>query len=117
MRIFLKDAQRLRVRGQHLLPLARRRRLPALHGPDVHRGTPPLSRFSFNYLDPCLSLLTLPQLGVNWAATLLGSVGLLLAPSPFLFYKYGARIRARSTFAHCTDLKVAQIIADEKAVV
>jgi hypothetical protein len=76
-----------------------------------------LSLFSFNYLDPCLSLLTLPQLGVNWAATLLGSVGLLLAPSPFLFYKYGARIRARSTFAHCTDLKVAQIIADEKAVV
>lgn len=40
---FLQDAQRLRVRGQHLLPLARRRRLPALHGPDVHRGTPPLS--------------------------------------------------------------------------
>ncbi|KAJ7306916.1 MFS polyamine transporter [Mycena albidolilacea] len=66
---------------------------------------------------PLFTVQMFTALGVNWAATLLGSVGLLLAPSPFLFYKYGARIRARSTFAHCTDLKVAQIIADEKAVV
>ncbi|CAK5271078.1 unnamed protein product [Mycena citricolor] len=46
-------------------------------------------------------------MGVNWASTLLGGVGLLLAPSPFLFYKYGARIRKRSRFAPCLDLKIA----------
>lgn len=41
------------------------------------------------------------QMGVNWAATLLGLVGLLLSPSPFLFYKYGSRIRSGSKFAPC----------------
>jgi len=41
------------------------------------------------------------QLGVNWATTILGLVGLALTPSPFLFYKYGARIRSRSKFAPC----------------
>jgi hypothetical protein len=54
------------------------------------------------------------RLGVNWACTLLGGVGLLLAPSPFLFYNYGARIRANSEFAPCMDLKIAQILAEEK---
>ena len=38
-------------------------------------------------------------MGVNWAATLLGIIGIILTPSPFLFYKFGARIRAGSTFA------------------
>ncbi|KAF7368719.1 MFS general substrate transporter [Mycena venus] len=37
-----------------------------------------------------------------------GGVGLLLLPSPFLFYKYGARIRTNSKFAPCLDLKIAQ---------
>ena len=41
------------------------------------------------------------NLGINWAATLLAFVALILTPSPFLFYKYGVRIRRRSTFAPC----------------
>lgn len=41
------------------------------------------------------------NLGVNWAATLLALVALILAPSPFLFYKYGVSVRRRSTFAPC----------------
>ncbi|KAJ6464893.1 MFS polyamine transporter [Mycena sanguinolenta] len=64
---------------------------------------------------PLFTVQMFNKLGVNWACTLLGAVGLLLAPSPFLFYKYGASIRARSKFAPCMDLKIAQIIADEKA--
>jgi MFS transporter, DHA1 family, multidrug resistance protein len=35
------------------------------------------------------------------AGTLVGLVALVLAPMPFLFYKYGARIRASSKFAPC----------------
>ncbi|KAF8168994.1 major facilitator superfamily domain-containing protein [Mycena galopus ATCC 62051] len=65
---------------------------------------------------PLFTVQMFTKLGVNWAATLLGGVGLLLAPSSFLFYKYGARIRANSKFAPCTDLKIAKIIADEKAL-
>jgi len=38
-------------------------------------------------------------LGVNWAGTLLGCVALMLVPIPVIFWKYGARIRARSNFA------------------
>jgi DHA1 family multidrug resistance protein-like MFS transporter len=47
-------------------------------------------------------------LGVGGACTLLGGIGLLLAPSPFLFYKYGPRIRGSSRFAPCADLKIAE---------
>ncbi|KAL1700521.1 major facilitator superfamily domain-containing protein [Schizophyllum commune] len=56
------------------------------------------------------------QLTVKWAATLLGLIALLLAPSPFLFYRYGPAIRARSTFAPCLDLKIAKELAEEKAM-
>ncbi|KAL8910752.1 MAG: hypothetical protein Q9171_003998 [Xanthocarpia ochracea] len=38
-------------------------------------------------------------LGVQWAGSLLGFVALILVPIPVIFWKYGARIRARSAFA------------------
>jgi len=41
------------------------------------------------------------QLGVNWACTTIGLIALLFVPSPFLFYKYGPRIRTLSKFAPC----------------
>ncbi|KAJ7927029.1 major facilitator superfamily domain-containing protein [Mycena leptocephala] len=63
---------------------------------------------------PLFTVQMFSRLGVNWACTLLGGVGLLLAPSPFLFYKYGVRIRANSEIAPCMDLKIAQILAEEK---
>ncbi|KAJ7461146.1 MFS polyamine transporter [Mycena latifolia] len=64
---------------------------------------------------PLFTVQMFDKLGVNWAATLLGCVGLLLAPMPFLFYKYGARVRAGSKYAPCADLKIAKVIAEEKA--
>ena len=41
------------------------------------------------------------QMGIGWAATLIAGVSLLLAVVPFIFYKYGPRIRAGSRFAPC----------------
>lgn len=41
-------------------------------------------------------------LGINWASTLIAGIALVLAPIPFLFFKYGARIRQGSRFAPCT---------------
>jgi MFS transporter, DHA1 family, multidrug resistance protein len=38
------------------------------------------------------------SLGVPWATSLLGFLSILFLPVPFLFYKYGARIRGRSKF-------------------
>lgn len=63
---------------------------------------------------PLFTVQMFTKLGVNWACTILGLVGLILAPSPFLFYKYGARIRARSKFAPCFDLKIAKILEEEE---
>ena len=40
-------------------------------------------------------------MGIQWAATLIGLIGAILAPIPFIFLKYGARIRKRSRFAPC----------------
>jgi hypothetical protein len=36
-------------------------------------------------------------LGPNWAGTLLGILEILIIPIPFLFYRYGGRIRQKST--------------------
>ena len=38
-------------------------------------------------------------MGIQWAATLLGCVAIVLAPIPFIFYKYGPKIRAKSAYA------------------
>ncbi|KAG6826910.1 hypothetical protein H0H92_013935 [Tricholoma furcatifolium] len=55
------------------------------------------------------------NLGVNWASTLLALIGLLLAPSPFFFYRFGPRVRMRSRFAPCIDLKIAKEFAEQEA--
>ncbi|KAF8205975.1 major facilitator superfamily domain-containing protein [Mycena galopus ATCC 62051] len=65
---------------------------------------------------PLFTVQFFTNLGVNWAATLLGGIGLLLVPSPFLFYKYGTRIRSNSKFAPCLDLKIAKVLAQEGAI-
>ncbi|KAH8817258.1 major facilitator superfamily domain-containing protein [Xylogone sp. PMI_703] len=39
------------------------------------------------------------QLGVDWASSLLGFLSIAMMPAPFLFFIYGARIRAMSKFA------------------
>jgi len=53
-------------------------------------------------------------MGTQWAGTLLALVCLLLAPSPLIFYKYGARIRSSSHYAPGLDLKIAQELELER---
>ncbi|KAJ7624415.1 MFS polyamine transporter [Roridomyces roridus] len=56
-------------------------------------------------------------MGVGYACTLLGGVGLLLAPMPFLFFRYGARVREGSRWAPGFDLKIKkQIEAEQEKV-
>ncbi|KAK5167151.1 uncharacterized protein LTR77_007881 [Saxophila tyrrhenica] len=40
------------------------------------------------------------KLGVQWATSLIGFLCLALLPAPFLFYKYGKRVRSWSKFAY-----------------
>lgn len=46
---------------------------------------------------PLSSQTMYAQLGYGWGNSLLGFVALLLIPIPFLFIKFGERIRASST--------------------
>jgi MFS transporter, DHA1 family, multidrug resistance protein len=62
---------------------------------------------------PLFTVQFFTGLGVGWACSLLGFVGLVLAPAPFLFYKYGSRVRARSRFAPCLDLKIKKALEEE----
>lgn len=45
-------------------------------------------------------------LGVGGGGSLIGGVATLLAVIPFLFYKYGKQIRARSKFSPTTQQRV-----------
>lgn len=38
-------------------------------------------------------------LNPRWASTLLGFIALILAPIPFLFYRYGAVLRGKSKYS------------------
>jgi hypothetical protein len=38
-------------------------------------------------------------LGIGWATSLLGFVQLALTPIPWLFYRYGPRLRERTKYA------------------
>jgi hypothetical protein len=39
------------------------------------------------------------NMGVHWTLTILGGISALLVPVPYVFYKYGKSIRARSKYA------------------
>jgi DHA1 family multidrug resistance protein-like MFS transporter len=48
---------------------------------------------------PLFTQYMFDSLGVGGAGSLIGGIGVLLMPIPFVFYKYGAAIRMRSKFA------------------
>lgn len=44
-------------------------------------------------------------IGIEWGMTLLGCVAALFIPMPFLLYKYGKTLRAKSKFAPAPDIE------------
>jgi DHA1 family multidrug resistance protein-like MFS transporter len=48
---------------------------------------------------PLFSRYMFEGMGIQWASTLLGCVGVALVPIPVVFWLYGHKIRARSAFA------------------
>ncbi|EPQ31185.1 uncharacterized protein PFL1_01373 [Pseudozyma flocculosa PF-1] len=53
------------------------------------------------------------NVGVGWASSIVGFVGVALTPVPFIFYFYGSRIRGWSRFAPALDLKVRKQLEKE----
>ncbi|KAI3405091.2 hypothetical protein KGF56_002047 [Candida oxycetoniae] len=56
-------------------------------------------RSAFASAFPLFSTQMFTNLTVKWASTLIGCLAVLMFPIPFLFYKYGATIRQKSTHA------------------
>ncbi|KAF9446057.1 MFS general substrate transporter [Macrolepiota fuliginosa MF-IS2] len=63
---------------------------------------------------PLFTVQMFTNMGIGWACTLIGLVAAVFMPSPFLFYKYGARIREKSRFAPCIDLKIKKELEEEE---
>ena len=71
-------------------------------------------RSLFGAVFPLFATYMFDALGVNWTGTLLGFVALLLVPIPVVFWKYGAKIRARSKFAPTAKAQPVPVVADDE---
>ncbi|GAA5887424.1 hypothetical protein JCM6882_002524 [Rhodosporidiobolus microsporus] len=56
-------------------------------------------RSLFGFAFPLFGRQMFEGMGTNWALCFIAFIALALAPIPFVFFYYGARIRANSTFA------------------
>ncbi|KAL5410931.1 hypothetical protein PMIN03_005172 [Paraphaeosphaeria minitans] len=53
---------------------------------------------------PLFSTYMFNGMGIQWASTLLGCIATVMVPMPFLFFIYGKKIRAKSTFSPAPDI-------------
>ncbi|CZR50320.1 related to fluconazole resistance protein [Phialocephala subalpina] len=61
-------------------------------------------RSSFAAIFPLFARYMYDGIGINYGQTLIGGVAAVLVPLPFLFYFFGKKIRAKSTFAPAPDI-------------
>jgi DHA1 family multidrug resistance protein-like MFS transporter len=61
-------------------------------------------RSLFGAIFPLFARYMFNGIGINYGQTLVGAVAVLLIPLPFIFYFFGRKIRARSTFAPAPDI-------------
>lgn len=58
-----------------------------------------LLRYTMGAAFPLFTVQMYQALGVKWATLLLAFICILMAPIPWIFYKYGPGIRKRSHFS------------------
>jgi hypothetical protein len=58
-----------------------------------------LLRYLIGAAFPLFAVQMYKGLGIGWATSLLGFVQLALTPIPWLFYRYGPRLRERTKYA------------------
>lgn len=61
-------------------------------------GAAMLSRYTLSTVFPLFSLQMYQGLGVGWATSILAFCAVMLAPIPWLFWRYGERLRKRSRY-------------------
>ncbi|KAF2186368.1 MFS general substrate transporter [Zopfia rhizophila CBS 207.26] len=62
-------------------------------------------RSLFGGIFPLFATYMFDGMGIEWASTLLGCVGLLLVPMPIVFYLFGKKIRMKSKFTPAPDIE------------
>jgi hypothetical protein len=60
-------------------------------------------RSLFGAAFPLFTRIMYERLGIHWASSIPAFLALLCVPLPFFFYKFGARIRARCTYAAAAE--------------
>ncbi|KAF5615591.1 major facilitator superfamily transporter [Fusarium tjaetaba] len=60
---------------------------------------------------PLFSHQMFNKLGAAWATSILGFISVALAPLPFVFYRFGPRIRAHSTFHQRAIEEESEVVA------
>jgi MFS transporter, DHA1 family, multidrug resistance protein len=65
-------------------------------------GASSLTRYTLSAAFPLFTLQFYRALGVGWATSILGFCTILMAPIPWVFYKWGPKLRARSAYEHGT---------------
>lgn len=61
-------------------------------------------RSLFGAVFPLFARYMYDGIGINYGQTLIGGVAAVLVPLPFVFYYFGRKIRAKSTFAPAPDI-------------
>jgi multidrug resistance protein len=72
-------------------------------------------RSLFGMAFPLFTTYMYQNLGIHWASSIPAFLSLLCVPFPFIFYKYGARIRQRCTYAAEADAFMRRL-ADKNQV-
>ncbi|KAL2828609.1 putative MFS multidrug transporter [Aspergillus pseudoustus] len=70
-------------------------------------------RSLFGMAFPLFTTYMYRNLGIHWASSISAFLSLLYAPLPFIFYKYGAQIRQRCTFAAEADAFMRRLDDDD----
>ncbi|KAI5270855.1 MFS transporter [Aureobasidium subglaciale] len=68
-------------------------------------------RSLFGAAFPLFTRYMYDRLGIHWASSIPAFLALLCVPLPFFFYKFGARIRARCTYASAAEKAVMMLQA------
>lgn len=55
-------------------------------------------RYAFGAAFPMFTIQMYEKLGIAWASSLLAFIGVGMLPIPFVLYKFGPSLRARSSF-------------------
>lgn len=74
----------------------------SLHGASALSANS-LLRYAGGGAFPLFTVQMFSSMGIGWASSLLGFVSVVLVPVPFVLYKYGSKIRARSQYIVIKD--------------